>query len=88
MPTPNSIIGKKPLPLSLLEKYARIKRTALTPNGAIILVAFIFNHSSLLTLWSIININRTTDYYYNQLMTLIWQTNMSSIYGKPLLLEG
>jgi hypothetical protein len=40
IPTPSSIIGKKPLPLSLLDRYARTKSSALSPNGAMILAAF------------------------------------------------
>ena len=40
-PTPISTIGKKPLPLSLLDRYDRMNSSALSPNGAIILAALI-----------------------------------------------
>ncbi len=47
VPIPNSINGKRPLPLSLLERYAKTKSTALRPNGAMILAAFILPPESL-----------------------------------------
>ena len=39
-PTPNSMMGKNPLLVSLLDKYASTNKTALTLNGAMILTAF------------------------------------------------
>jgi len=41
IPIPISIIGNRPLPLSLLDRYAKIKSTALRLNGATILANFI-----------------------------------------------
>jgi hypothetical protein len=43
MPISINMTGKSPLPLSRLDRYARIKSTALRLKGAMILASFIYS---------------------------------------------